>query len=313
MSLGFKILASGFDKEYKMKNEFTTYHPIVNLIYFVLVIGFSCFFLHPACLIASFLCAFIYSVMLGGVKSLKTNLIFMFPVMIFTAILNPLFNHEGVTIILYFPNGNPLTAESIYYGIAAAIMLVSVILWFSCYNKIMTSDKFIYVFGKIIPSLSLMISMTLRFVPRFISQFKLVSNAQKCIGRDVSNGKLVNRAKNIISIMSIMLTWSLENAVDTADSMRSRGYGLSGRTAFSIYAFDKRDLCALLCIMILGIYVFIGAVLGKIHFDYFPTMRGGEVSTYSTSIFVAYFLLCICPVIIEVWEVQRWKFLRSKI
>ena len=68
-----------------------------------------------------------------------------------------------------------------------------------------------------------------------------VSEAQTCIGRDTKNGSVFRRVGNAIKIFSIMVTWSLENAIETADSMRSRGYGLPGRTAFSIYRFDDRD------------------------------------------------------------------------
>ena len=70
--------------------------------------------------------------------------------------------------------------------------------------------------------------MVLRFVPKFKAQFRVVSNAQKCVGRDVSNGKLLERIRHGIRILSIMVTWALENAIETADSMRSRGYGLKG-------------------------------------------------------------------------------------
>ena len=38
----------------------------------------------------------------------------------------------------------------------------------------------------------------------------------------------------------------LENAIDTSDSMKSRGYGLTGRTAYSNSVFDKRDVTALI-------------------------------------------------------------------
>ena len=86
-----------------------------------------------------------------------------------------------MTVITYLGTGNPLTLESILYGLAAAAMLVTVIGWFSCYNAVMTSDKFIYLFGRIIPSLSLLFSMVLRFVPRFKAQLKTVSAAQRCI------------------------------------------------------------------------------------------------------------------------------------
>ena len=291
-------------------NEFKTYHPIVNFIYFAFVIGFSCVFMHPICLVISLLSGFAYSVLLKGRKAIKTNLIYMLPTLTFAAFINPAFNHEGITIISYLPSGNPLTLESVVYGLAAAIMIVSVICWFSCYTEIMTSDKFIYLFGRIIPSLSLILSMTLRFVPRFSAQLKVITNAQRCIGRDVSNGSVIQRAKHGLLILSIMTTWALENAIETADSMKSRGYGHSGRTAFSIFTFDKRDKKALLCIVILGIYTLAGKLVGGMYFRYFPSLQTGNFSMYGLSVFIAYFALCICPIIIEVYEVRKWNTIK---
>lgn len=292
--------------------EFKTYHPIVNFTYFVFVIGFSMFFMHPVCLCISLICGFTCLVMLKGKKGIK-SLAYILPVLITAAIMNPAFNHAGVTVLGYLPSGNPLTLESIMYGLAAGAMLASVICWFSCYNEVMTSDKFIYLFGKIIPSLSLILSMTLRFVPKFSAQLKTVANAQKCMNRDTSDGSVVRRAKHGLTILSAMITWSLENAIETADSMKSRGYGLPGRTAFSIFTFDKRDRNALLFILVSGIYIIIGSMAGSISFGYFPSVKMRGFSPYGISVFFVYFLLCICPVIIELWEVRKWKALRSKI
>jgi len=294
-------------------NEFKTYHPIVNFIYFVFVIGFSCFFMHPVCLGISLSCGFTYSVILKGKKAIKTNLIYMLPMLVLMALINPAFNHEGMTVIKYLPSGNPLTLESIVYGLCTAVMIVSVICHFSCYNEVMTSDKFIYLFGRIIPALSLILSMTLRFVPRFAAQLKVVTNAQRCMGRDVSNGSIIKRAKCGLNILGIMTTWSLENAIETADSMKSRGYGIPGRTAFSIFTFDNRDKKALIYILLTGVYTFAGNLMGGMYFRFFPSMKHAEASAFSISVFVAYFLLCICPVIIELWEVRKWKALKSKI
>ena len=294
-------------------NEFKAYHPVVNFVYFLFVIGFSCFFMHPIALCISLMSGFIYSVMLKGKKTIKTNLTYMIPTFLMMALINPAFNHEGVTIIAYLPSNNPLTLESIAYGLCAAVMIVSVICHFSCYNEIMTSDKFIYLFGKIIPAMSLIISMTLRFIPKFASQLKVVTNAQKCMGCNVSSGKLIKRAKNGLNILSIMTTWSLENAIETADSMKSRGYGNPGRTAFSIFTFDKRDKKALICILVLGVYTFVGNLMGGMYFKFFPSLKTADISIFNISIFVAYLLLCVYPIIIEIREVRKWKSLRSKI
>ncbi len=294
-------------------NEFKNYHPIINFIYFLFVIGFSCVFMHPICLFISLFSGLIYSLVQKGFRGVKKKLIYLIPLMLFTALINPAFNHRGLTVITYLPTGNPLTLESIIYGLFTAVMLASVILWFSSYNEVMTSDKFIYLFGKVIPSLSLILSMTLRFVPRFLSQMKSVLNAGKCMGRDVSKGSVIKRAKNALSVLSVMTTWALENAIETADSMKARGYGLPGRTAFSIYTFDKRDKKAFFIIMFLGLYVLFGGICGSFDFTYFPEIKNGGFTFFDLSIFMAYLLLFVCPVIIELWEVRRWKLLRSKI
>lgn len=293
-------------------NEFAKYHPLINFIYFTAVIVFSMIFVHPICLVTSLLCSVMYSIILNGKKALKF-IVMLLPLMLISALINPAFNHEGVTVIAYLPSGNPLTLESILYGIVAASMIATVICWFSCFNKIMTSDKFIYLFGRIIPSLSLILSMTFRFVPKFKEQVQEVSNAQKSMGRDTSEGSVFARVKNSIRILSAVITWSLENAIDTSDSMKSRGYGLTGRTAYSNYVFDKRDVTALIYLAVTIIYFLIGALLGKIHYRYFPSMRGTDMSFYSTSIFISYIMICIMPIIIEIWEELKWRKLKSKI
>lgn len=293
------------------KDAFSGYHPLVNFLYFGLVLAFSMIFMHPVCLGISLVCAAAYSILLNGRRAMRFGLLYMLPMFLAAALVNPAFNHEGGTILGYLPDGNPLTLESVAYGIAAAAMLISVISWFSCYSAVMTSDKFVYLLGRIIPAMSLILSMTLRFVPRFTAQIRVVSNAQKCIGRDVSNGSLLQRARNGVTILSIMVTWALENAIETADSMKSRGYGLHGRTAFSIYRFDKRDRAALVFLLFCGTHIVAGALLGGVHWRYFPTMRGAAAGAYPLSIFFFYFALCIAPVVINLMEDRKWTVLRS--
>lgn len=291
--------------------EFKRFHPVVNLIYFVFVIGFSVVYMHPVSLAVSFVSALLYSLMLGGKKMIRFNLIYMLPLMILAAVINPLFNHQGITVLAYFPGGNPLTLESVMYGLAAAVMLAAVICYFSCFNIIMTSDKLTYLFGKIIPSLSLVFSMTLRFVPRFSTQLRHVVNAQKSIG-NFGSGGILKRAKGGLSVLSIMTTWALENSIETADSMKSRGYGQGRRTSFFVVRFEKKDLIALIFMIAAAAYVVVGALTGVVKFEYFPAMKGAEISWYGLSVFTVYLLLCILPVILECWGGIKWKLLRRK-
>lgn len=294
-------------------NEFKSFHPVVNFFYFWFAILFSMFLMHPVCLVVSLFCGLLYSFLLKGKKSVKNKLIYMIPIIVVTTIVNPLFNHEGATIIAYFSNGNPLTLESIIYGISSSLMFVCVICWFGCFNEIMTSDKFIYLFGKTIPSLSLVLSMALRFVPRFSRQTKKVINAQKCIGNDISKGNIFKKIKNGLTVLSIMITWSLENAIDTADSMKSRGYGLFERSSFSIFRFQKRDKFVLSVIFLLSAYIIFAKFYGLIYVSHYPVFQMSEFSFFNVSAYFSYFILLMIPVIIEISEVRRWNVIKLKI
>lgn len=295
------------------KDNFGTYHPIINLVYFVFVIGCSMFLRHPVFLAISCVSGFLYYSYLRGKKALKTTLWLMIPVFLISALVNPMFNHQGVTTLFYFRTGNPLTLESIVYGLVSGVMLVSVLNWFSCYQVIMTSDKFIYLFGRLIPAMSLILSMVLRFVPKFKNQITKVSDAQKCIGRDVTNGTMFTKAKHGMKILSIMTTWALENSVETADSMKSRGYGLRGRTNFSIYRFGTRDKWMIAVMLVAGAVVFGGIVTKRIYFVYFPMMEGNPLTGATLLIYVIYGGMCMLPMVMNVAEDIKWHYLKSEI
>ena len=191
-------------------------------------------------------------------------------------------------------------------------MLSTVLLWFLNFNRVITSDKFIYLFGRIIPALSLVLSMTLRFVPKFKTQMAGVVEAQKSIGRDLSQGPLWRRMKMAVTVLSIMITWSLENAIETADSMKSRGYGLKGRSAFSIYRFDPRDQMAMLFLCFCGLYVLSGSMISAFGFRYFPSIRYIGLDAVTLSFQFVYLCLCIMPPVLNWAEERKWKAIHWK-
>ena len=147
------------------RDAFSRCHPLVNFVFFTLVVALTMLVLHPVLLAISLAGAAAYGAYLrrGQVwRSWRTLL----PVLALTAAVNPLFSHRGVTVLAYFPSGNALTLESILYGLAAAALLCCAVLWLGCCSDVMTTDKFVYLFGRLAPVLSLLLSMTLRFVPR---------------------------------------------------------------------------------------------------------------------------------------------------
>ena len=294
------------------KDAFSGYHPVINFLYYALVLLFSMCLMHPVYLAVSLTGALAYDIHLKGRKAVRFAVMGLLPMAVIAALVNPAFNHEGQTMLTYLPSGNPLTLESILYGVAAAVMLASVVLWFSSYNDVMTSDKFVYLFGRMIPALSLVLSMALRFIPKFKSQMEVVSEAQSCIGRDTKTGSVIRRVGNAVKIFSIMVTWSLENAIETADSMRSRGYGLPGRTAFSIYRFDDRDKNVLAWLIFCGAYILSGWLAGGMYFRYYPTVKTAAWTPLTVSFMFVYLALVLTPVMINRKEARQWQSIQSK-
>ena len=177
---------------FEASDTFSRCHPMLNFFYFAVVLIFTMFSQHPLILAVSYAGAVSYGILLNGAgKTLRQSCFFTLPALLIVALLNPMFNHYGVTMLYYIESsGNWVTLEALIYGVVLGTVMFVVIQWFSCYNQVMTSDKFVYLFGRIIPALSLVLSMALRFVPEFLHQLKVIRNGQKGMGRDVSEGNL---------------------------------------------------------------------------------------------------------------------------
>ncbi|WP_294348936.1 energy-coupling factor transporter transmembrane component T [uncultured Clostridium sp.] len=289
-----------------MMDEFSKLHPIVNFIYFVAIIGFTMFFMHPIFLGISLISAIIYVAYLQGLNGIKNNLLMSIYIIVMVVLVNMLVSSNGETILFYIANKS-ISLESIYYSIASSVMFITVFMWFSCYNKIMTSDKFIYLFGKRFPSLSLIISMVFRLIPNFKIQTKKIKDAQKAMGRNFDEGTVLEKIKNGIKLISILITWALENSIETVDSMKARGYGLDGRSNFSIYKFKKRDKIYLSILLLLLGIIISGVFYGESYINYFPSFIMRDRNLYSYVIYTTYGILGIFPIIINVQRNFLWK------
>jgi energy-coupling factor transport system permease protein len=294
-------------------DTFSSYHPLVNFVYFGVVVGVTILVPHPVLLAVSFGAAMCYSIWLNGRKAVRFNLLFVLPMMVPAALVNPLFSHGGVTILGYFPDGNPLTLESIVYGVVTAVMVGSVIMWFSCYHAVMTSDKFVYLFGRLVPALSLVFSMALRLVPRYKAQIRRISAAQRGLREGARRVGLARRVRSGLSILSVMVSWALENAIDSADSMKSRGYGLPGRTAYSDYRWGLRDKLALAAVALASGMVLSAVAARVVHIKFFASMMMNPVGPVASGCYAAFAGLCLLPLLLDLREEFQWRFSLSKI
>ncbi len=290
-----------------MERVLAGYHPIVSFSYFVVVIGTSMLYMNPVFQVISLIGALSYLIILDRYKTLKL-IKFIFVMVLVIAIINMIFVNRGSTVLFYL-RSNPVTLESLFYGFVSGLMLGSVMVWFSCYNEIMTSDKFLYIFGKITPTIALIVSMTLRLIPKLIEQTKIIANSQKTLGLDYNEGNISLKIKSCMRILSILVTWALEDAVQTADSMKARGYGIKKRTSFQIFEFINRDMVMLVYILISGMFLLAGYINGYGQLIFYPTIQKIDTDILSNMLYITFFIISILPSIQELRERYKWRYL----
>lgn len=283
-------------------------HPAVNLIYFTAVVASMLTFRHPVFLALSFLCAFTYSVKRGGRKAIIFNLCLL-PLIAVFALYYSSYTHFGMTVLRHNFVGNNMTLEALVYGVVLGTSATGVCVWFSCVHSVFTTDKVVYLFGKVSPRLSLFLSILLRMVPRIKKEAKRINTAQRGIGRGVEQGSLFIRLCNGIRIFSMLITWTIDSLTVVSESMCSRGSSLWGRNAFSIYRFDNRDRLFVIGLFFCMTLTMMAVLLGQTDMVYDPRIIWKDVSPF---LCVGYAVLCLMPLGLELWtEYRFWKARRA--
>lgn len=209
------------------------------------------------------------------------------------AVVNPVFNHNGMTVILLV-NDMPVTLEAIAYGGATGLMLGAVFVWFRYFSKIMTSDRILYVFGSVSPKLALMLSMTLRYVPLYSRQAGRVRRAARASGAG-GDGTVLDRLRGEMRVFNVMVTWGLENGLVTADSMSARGYGAPGRTHYAIYRWRKPDFFLLAGVLLLTGAASVSVAAGWVGMDFYPTITTLPDAAFTPVAYALYGILAFLP------------------
>ena len=282
-------------------------HPAVNFIYFAGVIAGTIAFQHPIFLVISFLCAFAYSIKRNGWKALVFNLVLL-PLIVSFALYYSSYHHFGITVLEQNMIGNNMTLESLVYGFVLGIVVAGVLIWFSCVYSVFTTDKVVYLFGKVSPRLSLFLAIILRMVPRIKKEAKKINTAQKGIGRGVSQGNFFQQLKNCIRIFSMLITWTIESLTTASESMRSRGSSLRGRKAFSIYRFDDRDRAYVVGMFLCLTLTAMAVILRQTNIFYDPKIIMTPITAMSFLFYAGYGAFCLMPLGLELWtEYRFWK------
>ena len=286
------------------------YTPAVIFLYFLLLASLAMFAANPVMIAISVLTMNAAAVAYSR-EGLARSYVFYAIIFVLTSLANPVFSHNGVTVLLVV-NDNPITLEAVLYGVMTGFMILSVLLLFRVFSTLMTSDRLLYIFGRAFPKLGLLLAMTLRFVPLFGRQRRKIENTQRTLGL-YKDENAIDTIKGKLSVLSAMTTWGLENGIVTADSMSARGYGIKrSRTSFSMFRFERSDLGLLLIVIASCTFIFFGIATDKLKTDFYPRMQLPPFSPYATVCYILYTGLAIFPLVAKVAETLRWKWISGK-
>lgn len=323
--------------------ELTSIHPGVYLLYYFIMVLFAFIFSDPY-FVVTFLVLLLILIALQGVSHELKNIMKLFiPLSILIMILNPLLNRTGAHKI-YLWSGFFITYEAIAYGILMSLALLIVILVFSSYNRSVSYQEMLYIFSKKLPIISMIIVMALRFIPlinsRAIEVQKLNNLKNNGIEMDSDetddtnrldldefnsnintdyNSKLVNKlksnkrvaaiikeAKTLGKIMGITVSWSLEESMFTAKSMKARGYNATERTSYLSYKFSNADFAFIALIIITVGIIIVGLLHGVGMINIYPSIDF-KFSNLPFNIYYLAFIIFLLPLIyLEIKERILW-------
>jgi len=288
-----------------MKTGARGLHPVSALVFFCGVFFVTLLTLNPYVLAVSFFCAAALDIRLRGKRAVKGIFTFLLPTAVLITLFNLLFAHYGVTVLFTLKSGNNITLEALVCGAVYAVRTVCTVLWLFCFNEIVSDEKFIYLFARISPRLALVLSMVLRFIPLFSDYAEEIQKARKGLGIDAKSGSISSRFKNSVHAVSILITRSLEHAIDTANSMTARGYSLKGRTNCRTYPMRAVDaaLCALCVFSCVLAVVFRESIFAEFN----PVIFVEPLSVKGASVCVLFFALCVLPLIFDLSEEKLWS------
>ncbi|MBE6776383.1 MAG: energy-coupling factor transporter transmembrane protein EcfT [Ruminococcaceae bacterium] len=288
-----------------MQTGFKSVHPISAFAFYVFAFLLSMTASHPFFLAVSFIAGLVYDIKLSGKKAVSFLLKVILPLVCLITLFNGIFSHYGVTVLFEMHNGNNFTLEALVFGFVFSVRTSSALLWLNSFNEIITSDKFIFLFGRVSPKIALVISMVLRFIPLVRSQSEEIKKAEMGAGNLPTDKDFFGKVRHGTRRLSILISWTLEKGIDTADSMKARGYGLHARTSYNNYRFNFKDALFMISTLIAsGIYVFVGS---NYKANYNPVIDIPMPDALSSIFIIFIASVLLLPTLYDLREDRKWS------
>lgn len=247
---------------------FSAAHPAVPALYLVITLALTMGSLQPVLIAISAVAAFAYSCCVRGLRASAASLRWQIPFVLVVALVNPLFSASGSTELMRI-GLRAVYLESLAYGLAMGGLFVACALWFSNAAALLPFDKVMTLAGNVAPLVSLMVSMTMRLIPKFVRRGRQVAAVQAV---NAPAGSTADGVRERLRLTSVLMGWGMEDSLETADAMRARGWGAARRTSYTRYQLGAADVARLVALGAAGALCCALAVTATSQFSFYPQL-----------------------------------------
>ena len=326
--------------------ELTSIHPGVYLLYYFIMVLFAFIFSDPYFVVTFLILILILIALQGVSSELKNIMKLFLPLSILIMILNPLLNRTGAHKIYLWPNFFITFEAIAYGILMSLALLIVILVFSSynksvsyqemlyIFSKKLPVISMIIVMAlRFIPlinsraievqKLNRLKSNGLEFdddendgfdgsnkleLDEFNSNINTDYDS-KFISKLKSNKRvaaIIKEAKNLGKIMGITVSWSLEESMFTAKSMKARGYHATERTSYLSYKFGNADYAFLVLIIITVGIIIVGLFKGVGMINIYPSIDF-RFSNLPFNIYYLAFIVFLLPLIyLEIKERILW-------
>lgn len=249
---------------------FSMSHPAVPALYMVLTLGLTMFSMQPVLIALSLTGGLAYGFATRGAARTLSALRWQLPVILIIALVNPLFSASGSTELFHI-GMRAVYLESMVYGLCMGGLFVASVLWFEAAASMLGYDKVLALLGNAAQVIALMISMCMRLIPQFLRRGRTVLAVQDAI--DVPGRAPADPVRSRLRASSVLMGWGMEDSLERADAMRSRGWGAaSRRTTYARYRLRRGDVAALVGLAVFGAAAVAVAWTATTQYSFYPQL-----------------------------------------
>ncbi|WP_294161332.1 energy-coupling factor transporter transmembrane component T [uncultured Senegalimassilia sp.] len=261
--------------------------------------------MHPVYVALSLAGALACSAVCRGGRATLLSLRWVVPLCLIVAAANPLFVASGSTE-LFRIGSRAVYAEAVAYGLCSGGMFAAVFLWFASYSACLDSQRTMMLFGRLLPTVTLMVSQVLRLVPQFVSRGRAVLAVQNAASAATAQTKREKAAARL-RVVNVLMGWGMEDSLERSDAMRARGYNCGAkRTSYRRFRIGRADVCVLVCLLVLVAASVACALVELSGYAFYPTMK--PIGPWWR--FAPYALFMLFPVALSTLDWWRWRSCR---